>query len=81
MVFILIPWFSPAFKAGGPIQSMAGMGKQPTLGKWAIVHPKKLMTYIAESIRVSGTKKVTEGKYNYIDRINQLIERYNEYHR
>ena len=25
MVFITIPWFSPAFKAGGPIQSIANM--------------------------------------------------------
>ncbi|MCB0707900.1 MAG: glycosyltransferase [Chitinophagaceae bacterium] len=27
-IFILIPWFSPAFKAGGPIRSVEGMIKQ-----------------------------------------------------
>lgn len=26
-IFVLIPWFSPAYKAGGPIQSVAGMIK------------------------------------------------------
>ena len=25
MIFILIPWFHPAYKAGGPIQSVANM--------------------------------------------------------
>lgn len=44
--------------------------------KWLLNNPN-----IAEDIRVSGTKKVIRGKFSYENRINQLIERYNEYHR
>jgi glycosyltransferase involved in cell wall biosynthesis len=32
IVFISIPWFSPAFKAGGPIQSIANMVKEMDSG-------------------------------------------------
>lgn len=31
-IFILIPWFQPAYKAGGPIQSIANMVKQLARG-------------------------------------------------
>ena len=32
-VYILIPWFQPAYKAGGPIQSVANMVKQLAVGE------------------------------------------------
>ena len=37
-IFILIPWFHPAYKAGGPIQSIVNMVKELTVGsgQWAV---------------------------------------------
>ncbi len=35
----------------------------------------------ANQIRASGHKKITNGNFTYADRIHQLIERYNEFHR
>lgn len=35
-IFILIPWFHPAYKAGGPIQSIANMVEQLAVGSGAV---------------------------------------------
>lgn len=36
---------------------------------------------VADNIREAGHAKVINGKFSYQDRINQLLARYNEYHR
>jgi hypothetical protein len=35
-IFITIPWFLPAYKAGGPVQSVANMVEQLGGGKWRV---------------------------------------------
>ena len=59
VIYISIPWFIPAYKAGGPIQSIANLVEQLAVG------PESIREQLAEEQLAVGSLQLANEPYQF----------------